>query len=96
MIVNFSPSYWDAPLSLEKIGDALIINGATVDFAHIQEGQVIEVTGSDFIVGPVSRVDGVINVTVILPYAYDSPQEVLFPEPVTVHDDGPITLPGQA
>lgn len=95
MRISFSPQRRDDALTLEKHGDTLTVNGEIFDFLPLPNGATIP-AGSipcDWIVGPVERVDGEIHLTLILPHGTNPSQEVAFPEPITVTEDGPIDLP---
>jgi len=94
--ITFSPQYSFAEPMLEKQGDALIVNGVTLDFSNFPEGGELppEAIDNPFIVGGVERKDGVIHMTILLPYSNpNAPQSVTFPEPILITEDGPIALP---
>ena len=96
MRVSFSPIRWDADLHLYKSGDTLTINGDVLDFSDLPNGGEYPPTSIDnpFVIGGVSRLDGVIHITVLLPYSNpDAPAEVIFPKPIEVTTDGDIVLP---
>lgn len=96
MIISFSPIRYDADLVLSKNGDTLTINGDPLDFSDLPDGGEYprEAIDNEFVVGGVKRFDGVIHVTVLLPYSNpDAPAEVTFPEPIEVTTDGDIRLP---
>lgn len=100
MIINLSPqgNRSDKLESLEKQGSTLLINGTSYDFSVIPDGATLpdakEATGCELIVGSIERVEGVLHITLLLPYStMPQPQEVLFPEPIHASQDGAITLP---
>jgi len=96
MRISFSPQRRDDTLKLEKSnGDHLRINGELFNFNSLADGDTIPagVVPCDWIVGPVERSDGHVNITVILPHGPNPSQAVAFPEPVTVNEDGPISVP---
>lgn len=85
-------------LSLEVQADILTINGVAYDLSAIPDGSTLpnasEATGCEYIRGGIERIDGELHVTVLLPYdKMPQTQSVLFPEPIHVTQDGPITLP---
>lgn len=96
MHISFSPQRRDDALILEKsAGDRLRINGELFNFNPLNDGDVIPagVVPSEWIVGPVERVDGEIHLTLILPHGPSPSSVVAFPEPITVVEDGPIHVP---
>lgn len=96
MIISFSPQRRDDTLILEKAsGDRLRINGELFNFNPLEDGDTIPAGAipCDWIVGPVERVEGEVRLTVILPHGPEPSQAVAFPEPITVTDDGPISVP---
>lgn len=96
MIISFSPIRYDADLVISRSGDTLTINGDQLDFSDLPEGGEYprEAIDNEFVVGGVERLDGVIHITVMLPYSNpDAPREVTFPDPITVTSDGIIALP---
>lgn len=95
MKITLIPQRRDTTLSLEKTGDVLSVNGEAFDFSALQEGDELppEAIASDLFAGPVTRQDGVLHLSLILPHGPNAPQETLFPIPKNVTDDGPIKLP---
>lgn len=98
MIINLSPQRRDDvdALSLVVDGDKLSINGTQYDFGPLPEGAALPATAtaSEWLVGEIVRVDGVIAVTVILPHGPNPPPAMGFPEPV-IAGNGAVTLPAQ-
>ncbi len=101
MIFTLSPIRSDVPLALIRQGDTLILNGVAYDFGPLQEGAVLprEAVSCDWLASEVTRIDGVIHLTLLLPHGpipWPAPPEarvVTHPEPVLVTTDGPILLP---
>lgn len=96
MRISFSPQRSDAPLELIVNGSKLIINGDILDFSDLPEGgsYPVDAIDNDLIGGAVSRINGEIHATVILPYNLSNPpQSVVFPLPVTVTTNGRVPLP---
>jgi hypothetical protein len=96
MHISFSPMRCDDELTVIKSGDALTINGVTYDFSPLPDGGTLprEAVDCEWLASDVERIDGEIHLTLILPHGPTPPPGVAFPEPITVTDDGPITLPG--
>lgn len=76
-------------------GDALIIGSQRFDFSPLAEGDELpaEAVGSDWIVGPIERVDGAIRLTLRLSHGPSAGQGTLFPAPLASPPDGPLSLP---
>lgn len=94
MLINLSPVRSDEQLTLAVSGDTLLINDVAFDFSPLPEGAILPVAaiGSSGITEDVKRVDGVIQVTVMLPHADDASEAARFPQPITAAD-GPVELP---
>ena len=95
MRISFSPQRRDDSLSVQKQGDVLTINGELFDFSGLPDGGTIPVgmVPCPWIIGPVERVDGAIQLTLILPHGANPEQHVAFPAPVTVVEDGAVPIP---
>lgn len=95
MQIIFSPQRNKKSLSIIKTGDALTINGEGVDFSGLADGAKLTQAeiNNPWICGEVSRVDGELIVPVLLPHGANAPETRRFPEPITVVNDGEVTLP---
>ena len=95
MQINFSPVRRDTPLTVVKQGDTLVVNGTEFDFSAVPEGATLpaDAIDSDLFVGPVSRANGELSLTLMLPHGPNPSQAVAFPQPITVNADGPVELP---
>ena len=95
MQVKLSPQRIDETLTATRVGDVLTLNGEAFDFGPLPEGATLpaEAIDSPWIVGPVSRIDGDLHLTLRLPHGANPSQAVAFPAPLTVLGDGPIPLP---
>lgn len=95
MHITLSPVRLDEALTASRAGDVLTLNGEAFDFGPVPEGATLpaEAIASDWIVGPVSRIDGDLHLTLRLPHGPNPSRAVAFPEPIHVTQDGPIPLP---
>lgn len=95
MRITLSPVRLDETLTASRAGDVLTLNGEAFDFGPLPEGATLpaEAISSEWIVGPVSRIDGEMHLTLRLPHGPNPSQAVAFPAPLTVLGDGPIPLP---
>ncbi len=95
MKILLSPMRCEGALEVSKAGDVLTINGESFAFTSLPEGATIPagIVPCDWIAGPVERVDGVVNVTLILPHGPNPSEVVAFPSPIENPPDGVIDLP---
>jgi hypothetical protein len=95
MIINLSPQRRDDQLAVSKAGDVLTIDGEVYDFGPLAEGDTLprDGHGCDWIVGDVTRTDGQIVLTLVLPHGPTAPEETRFPQPLIDVPDGPLALP---
>jgi hypothetical protein len=95
MHITMSPVRLDDNLTAFLAGDVLNINGEDFDFGLLPEGATLpaEAIGSLWIVGPVTRVNGELRLTLRLPHGPNPSPAVAFPEPIHMTADGPIPLP---
>lgn len=93
--INLSPQVRVGTLTVSKSGDALIVNGETYDFSQLTEGSTLpaDAIDSEYFVGPISRVDGEIELTLLLPITRDASEAAKYPEPITMTADGEVILP---
>lgn len=98
MQITFKPTRRDDMLTLSKSGDALTINDKTFDFSPLANGAELppEAILTDWIAGPVRRKNGILHVSLLLPHGPNAPIETKHPEPLTVKEDGPITVPAHS
>lgn len=94
MNINFSPLNSDVPLVASVSGDVLTLNGDKFDFSPLEEGDVLPwgAIDSEWFHGPVSRINGVINLTLVSPYPGVGNKAQCFPEPL-VNVSGPVDFP---
>lgn len=95
MQIAFSPVRTDETLTASRSGDVLALNGEAFDFTQLPEGATLpaEAIDSDWIIGPVSRINGELHLTLRLPHGPNPSQAVAFPKPLVVMVDGEIDLP---
>ena len=95
--INLSPIRMDGALSLSAAGDTLTINGSNLDLSALEDGDVLEAGAVEHPlvspVDPITRTDGMITITLLLPTGWPAPEAARFAAPVVVTEDGPITLP---
>jgi len=94
MQIILSPQNRDDRLTLERKGDVLTVNGEAFDFGPLPEGGTLPAAAiaSAWFAGPVTRIGGVLHLTLILPHGHNAPEATRFPVPVTA-GDGPVALP---
>ncbi|MCR9276320.1 hypothetical protein PVW46_14455 [Mameliella sp. AT18] len=95
MQITLSPVRREGRPTLERLGDALVIDGETFDFSGVPEGAQLpaEAVASDWLAGPVTRIAGELHLALALSHGANAPQETLFPDPVQVASDGAVPLP---
>jgi hypothetical protein len=94
MRISFSPQRRNDTLALERTApDRLRINGELFNFGPLPGGGTIPEVPSEWVIGPVERIDGELHLTLILPHGPNPSQAVAFPEPIHITDDGPIVIP---
>ena len=98
MHITLSPMRRDETLTLERQGDALILNGELFDFSPLPEGATlpVEAIPSDWFAGPVQRDGGQLQVMLVLPHGPNAPQNTRFPAPIDNPPAGGIALPPYA
>ena len=95
MLINFSPTRSDRALEITKTGETLTINGESYDFSQLPNGATLpkEAIDCEWIVSDVNRVNGEIELTILLPHGANASHEARFPEPIVKNDDGQVVLP---
>ena len=95
MRIALSPQVRPGSLNVQRSGDALIINGARLDFAPLPEGAVLpaSATNCEFIVGNLTRRAGQLELTLLLPIAWDASTAAAFPQPIINPPNGRVALP---
>lgn len=95
MKISLSPQLRAAPFAMSVTGDVLEIDGLAYDFTPLGEGDVLprEAVNCPWLVSDVARDGGQVTLTLILPHGPNAPAATLFPAPITVAEDGPVSLP---
>ena len=95
MHITLIPQRRDDSLTVSKQGDALTINGVTYDFSVIPDGATLPASAVDceYITGNVERINGVLQISLVLPHGPNPSQAVAFPEPLINPADGVLELP---
>lgn len=95
MHITLSPQRRNVALILSKLGDILTLNGEIFDLSPLPEGATLpaEAIHSDWFAGDVSRIDGALTLTLVVPHGQNAPRDTRFPKPISVTKDGPIDLP---
>ena len=92
MIIHFSPQHRAERLKVGRVGDMLTINETLLDLCELDEGEQLHVD-CPWVVGPVTRREGKVHLTLILPHGFNAPHETCFPLPIEVAEDGPVPIP---
>ena len=95
MLINLSPIRSDNSLEIIRTGETLTINGESFDFSQLPNGATLprEAINCEFIVSDVNRINGEIELTILLPHSANASHEARFPEPIIKNDDGQVVLP---
>ena len=95
MKITLSPQRRDDTLTVIKQGDTLTINGTAYDFTQLPDGGTLPADAVDceYIVGSVDRVDGELELTLLLPHGANASEAARFPEPIINPADGELELP---
>jgi hypothetical protein len=95
MKINLSPIRSDNSLEITKTNDTLTINGVPYDFSQLPEGATLprEAIDCEWIVSDVNRINGEIELTILLPHGANASHEARFPEPIVMNNDGQVVLP---
>lgn len=96
MKIILTPQRRDDTLVVVKSGETLNINGEDFDLSPIGEGDTLPASAiaSEWFVGEVNRVNGEIELNIILPNPWNYSQEQAFPTPLVNVPDGTVMFPG--
>lgn len=97
MQINLSPQRRDDTLAVSKSDDTLTINGTAYDLSVIPDGATLpdaaKATGCEFLINSIERINGELQLTLLLPNAADASESARFPQPIINPHDGPLELP---
>ena len=95
MKINLSPQRRDDTLTITKQGDVLTINGTAYDFSQLPDGGMLpaDAVDSEYVIGSVDRVNGELELTLLLPHGADASEAARFPQPIIDPADGEVELP---
>ena len=95
MYITLSPQIREGSLKASIKGDILTINGVSYDFTPLLEGSSLSSDAIDcvYIIDKVTRKNGVISLTLLLPIGFDAPTGASFPQPINAIQDGVINFP---
>ena len=95
MKITLVPQRRDDAIVVSKSGDTLTFNGSTYDFSVIPDGATLPASAVDceYITGSVERINGVLQISLVLPHGPNPTQAVAFPEPLINPADGVLELP---
>ena len=96
MKIFLSPQRRDDTLNVVRRGDLLVVNDEPFDFSAVGEGDILPRSAieSEWFAGDVTRVNGELELTLILPNPANFSQALAFPAPITVTKNGLVVLPG--
>lgn len=93
--ISLSPQLSNVELRIEKSRSFLKINGEPCYFGTLNDGDEIpaEAITSNWVIGSIIKYDGVVHLTVIMPYSdAEAPEHIRFPEPIMMIADGEIVF----
>ena len=95
MKIKLSPQRRDDTLTVTKQGDVLTINGTAYDFTDLPDGGTLPADAVDceYVIGSVDRVNGELELTLLLPHGANASEAARFPEPIIDPADGELELP---
>lgn len=82
--ITFSPVRMDRDLTVEAVGDVLVLDGVAYDLAGVGEGDCLPAAAlaHDLVDGHITRTDGTIRVTVRRPHGDNADEADRFPAPL--------------
>lgn len=95
MHITLIPQRRDDTLVVSKSGDTLTINGTAYDFSVVTEGATLPASATDcpFLIGEITRTEGVIYLSLIFPTGNNATPAANFPAPLINPADGALELP---
>jgi len=95
MKIKFTPSRMNYQAQGFVDGDIISINGEVLDFSALGEGDILpcEAVGNDMVASEITRINGVIHLSVISPHGVHVPHESKYPSGDFVDVEGVIPFP---
>lgn len=95
MKITLSPQRRDETLTVSKQGAILTINGTAYDFSVIPDGATLpkDATDCEWLASDVERINGELELTLLLPHGANASEAARFPEPIINPADGELELP---
>lgn len=95
MIIKLSPQRRDDEIKVSKRSDVLTINGERFDFRPVTEGATLPAAAirCPWIIGEVTRTNGELILTLILPHSAEASEAALHPMDIISPPDGNLELP---
>jgi hypothetical protein len=95
--ITLTPMRREGRLTLARDGDQLLVNGTAFDLSAIPQGAILprHAVACAYLASDIAhRTDG-LHLTLILPHGAEAPEALRFPAPLSVIEEGEITLPGE-
>jgi hypothetical protein len=95
MKITLSPQRRDDALEVSRTGAVLTVNGDAFDFSRMADGDTLPVSAisTQWFVGQVDKIDGELELTLILPLPANYSPEQAFPQALLISADGAVALP---
>lgn len=98
MKIKLSPRLLDSQLTAIVSGDRITLNGDTLDFSPLGNGELLPLSAinSEWVASDVVRIDGEICLTLVCPHGPTAPEETRYPdefEHPMVIVDGEVPMP---
>lgn len=95
MQIILSPIRAETPLTLDRAGDVLTVNGEVFNLSGIPEGATLprDAVACDWLASDITRIGGSLQLTMLLPHGANAPEETRHPAPLVLTTNGPVTLP---
>ncbi|UVM23814.1 tail fiber assembly protein [Pseudomonas wadenswilerensis] len=95
MRIQLKPLGSSDTLAVSRQGSVLVINGKAFDFGQVPDGATLPAAAVScaWLAGPVERVAGQLQITLLLPHLDDAPAAARFPVDILNPPDGQVLLP---
>ena len=86
MKINFNPQRDDTDLVVSVDGSVISVNGDIFDFSAIPDGASLpsSAVNGGYFSGDISRSNGEIELTIVLPHKANAPTAITYPEPALI------------